>query len=201
MNFNNHFNIRIRKAISTLWSCRSTIGKNWGINPKVMAWIYTAIVRPRLAYAAFIWWPRCQIITVQKQLAKIQRLALISITGVMKTTPTAALEALLNIEPLHIYCESIAKATCIRLYQSSLLIKSNFGHADLWNRMVRDSTNLEMPRESWENNTAISNDSLTLYSDGSKFEGSAGTGIHCAQPQIDRSFALGSIATASLNKV
>lgn len=60
----------------------------------------------------------------------------------MKTTPTAALGAILNMEPLHIHIESVARATCLRLNQSSLLIDTNYGHAVLWNRMVNESPSL-----------------------------------------------------------
>lgn len=80
-----------------------------------MLWIYTAIVRPVLSYTAFIWWPRCK------------ELPIISIPGAMKSPPTAAFEALLNIEPLQIHIESVA--TCFRLNNSLLLIDANFGHA------------------------------------------------------------------------
>lgn len=216
INWNNHIQGRIRKATATLWSCRSAIGKNWGLSPKAMMWIYIAIVRPMLAYAAFIWWPRCKIEAIQKQLAKLQRLALLSITGAMKSTPTAALEALLNIEPLHIYVESMARATCLRLHQSSLLITSDYGHAALWNQMIKETPNLEMPfdsivpayrfdnkfqlylptRESWKNGTAINTSNcLTWYSDGSKTNNSSGAGIHCPELQINESFALGSFSS------
>lgn len=47
------------------------------------------------------------------------------ITGAMKSTPTAALEALLNIEPLHIHIEAVARASFLRLDQSSLFVGSN----------------------------------------------------------------------------
>lgn len=181
-----------------------------------MTWIYTAIVRPMVSYAAFIWWPRCKIGAVQKQLGKIQRLALISITGAMKSTPTAALEALLNIEPLHIYVESMARATCIGLNQSALLIKSDYGHSSLWNQMIKEAPSLDMPfdsitpvyrfdnkfhlsfptRESWKNGTAINNsNSLTWYSDGSRFNNLSGAGNHCPELQLSQSFALGASTT------
>lgn len=51
----------------------------------------------------------------RSQLSKFQRLALLSITRAMKSTPNAVLEALLNIEPLEIYIESVTRATCVTL--------------------------------------------------------------------------------------
>ena len=199
--------------------CRSAFGKNWGLSPKVLTWIYTAIVRPVIAYAAFIWWPRCQLGSVQSQLSKVQRLAIISITGALKTTPTAALEALINIEPLHIHVEAMARATCIRLNQSSLLVKSNFGHAKLWYNLISESPHLNMPhdkiqpayrfdrafnvhfpsRTDWRDNTAIpSENCITWFSDGSRRDDRAGSGIYCLQTHAAHSFPLGRLATTTI---
>jgi Reverse transcriptase (RNA-dependent DNA polymerase) len=216
LSWNDNTEYRCRKAISTLWMCRSAFGKNWGLSPKVLTWIYTAIVRPVIAYAAFIWWPRCQLGSVQSQLSKVQRLAIISITGALKTTPTAALEALLNIEPLHIHVEAMARATCIRFNQSSLLVKSNFGHAKLWYNLISESPHLNMPhdkiqpayrfdrafnvhfpsRTDWRDNSAIpSENSITWFSDGSRRDDRAGSGIFCPQTHAAHSFPLGRLAT------
>ena len=127
----------------------------------------------------------------------------------MKSTPIAALEALLNIEPLHIYIESVARATCIRLNQSYLLSQSNYGHASIWYKLVEESPSIEMPhdiispvyrfdnsfqlklptREDWKNDTAIPNNNcITWYSDGSKYDNLAGSGIYCPQTQLAISY-------------
>jgi hypothetical protein len=47
----------INKAYRAFWTCRGTFGKTWGLKPKVVYWIYTAVVRPIVTYAATIWWP------------------------------------------------------------------------------------------------------------------------------------------------
>lgn len=60
-NWNEHIGNRSCKAIAAFWQCRSAFGKDWGLKPNVLAWVYTAIVRPMLTYAAVIWWPKCQI--------------------------------------------------------------------------------------------------------------------------------------------
>lgn len=43
---------------------------------------------------------------MQAKLAKIQRLALIGATGAMKSTPSADIEAMLCLEPLHLFIEA-----------------------------------------------------------------------------------------------
>lgn len=95
LNFNEYINYKILKATYTLWQCRRVYGSRWGLTPTVLMWIYKAIIKPMLSYAAIIWWPRCQLSTVRKALEKVQRLALLGVTAAMKSTP-AALEVLLN---------------------------------------------------------------------------------------------------------
>lgn len=137
-----------------------------------------------------------EVRSIIKQLSKLQRLALLCITRAMKTTPAAALEALLNIEPLHLYVESIARSSCARLYQSNLLTKSNHGHAKLWNLMAKETPHIEMPcdaitpkyrfynefkvslptREDWTDNETMTNDaSWTWFSDRIKASGNSGS--------------------------
>ena len=41
----------IRKATTALMQYRRIVGKTWGIKPSMMKWIYTAIIRPIIAYA------------------------------------------------------------------------------------------------------------------------------------------------------
>jgi len=38
------------------------------VSPKVVYWLYTAVIRPMIAYAAVVWWPRVTYSTVAKQL-------------------------------------------------------------------------------------------------------------------------------------
>jgi hypothetical protein len=49
------------------------------------------------------------------ELNKLQRLARLAITGAMRTTPTAALEVLLGLLPLHVIIEAEAQAAIYRL--------------------------------------------------------------------------------------
>lgn len=61
-----------------------------------------------------------QITTINK-LQKLRRLAcVIAITGCMRTAPTAALEALIGLTPLHLYVQQEAAATAHRLWVSKL---------------------------------------------------------------------------------
>jgi len=50
-----HLENRCRSACSYFWICRRAFGQTWGLRPDMVHWIYTAIVRPRLLYAAVVW--------------------------------------------------------------------------------------------------------------------------------------------------
>jgi hypothetical protein len=50
----------INKAYKTLWTSRGTFGKTWRLKPKVIYWVYTAVVRPIVTCATTVWWPKTQ---------------------------------------------------------------------------------------------------------------------------------------------
>jgi hypothetical protein len=99
----------------------------------VIYWIYTAVVRLIITYAATIWWPRVKLKTSQAELGKLQRMACLGITGAMRTDPTAAMEVLLGLPPLHLQVEAEARIGNYRLRcNDQWKPKSEgFGHAYL----------------------------------------------------------------------
>jgi hypothetical protein len=109
----------VNKAYKASWTCRNTFGETWGLKPKVIYWIYTVAVRPIVTYAATIWWPRVKLKTHQVELSKLQRMAYLGITEAMRTAPTAptaAMEVLLGLPPLHLQMEEEAKVGNYRLH-------------------------------------------------------------------------------------
>jgi hypothetical protein len=100
------------KAYKALWTCRSIFGKTCVLNPKVVYWIYTAVLRPIFTYTATIWWPRVKLKTSQAELRKLQTMACLGITGAMRT---AAMGVLLGLPPLHLQVEMGAKIGNYRL--------------------------------------------------------------------------------------
>jgi hypothetical protein len=93
----------IDKAYKAFWTCRGTFGKTWGLKPKMVYWIYTAVVRPIVTYAATIWWLTVKLKTSQAELNELQRMACLGITEAMRTAPTAAMEVLLGLP--HCICK------------------------------------------------------------------------------------------------
>jgi hypothetical protein len=115
------------------------IWKTWGLKPKVLYKTYTAVVRPIVTYADTIWWPRVKLKTSQAELSKMLWVACLGITGAIKTTPTAAIEILLGLPPLHMQLEAEAMIGSYRLSCSEQWKPKSegFGHA----RMARNVEN------------------------------------------------------------
>lgn len=119
LNWNTHVENKINSGHKILNQCRRMVGKQWGIKPKIMRWLYTMVVRPSLTYASLVWWPRTELHTTQNELQKFQRIANLAITGCMRTTPSAALEIILGTPPLHVYIKQEAAMSALRIRSSN----------------------------------------------------------------------------------
>lgn len=53
--------------------CRREVGRTYGLNPKILLWLYTVVVRPASTYGAIVCWTRIQVQTVTKKLASVQK--------------------------------------------------------------------------------------------------------------------------------
>jgi hypothetical protein len=94
-------------------------------------WIYTAVVRPTVTYAATIWWPRVKFKISQAELSELQTMACVGITGEISTAPTVAMEVLLGLPPLHLPVEEEAKIGNYRLHcnEQRKPKSEGFGHS------------------------------------------------------------------------
>lgn len=210
LNWNSHLEQAIKKGTTALWACKKTIGKKWGLRPSMTHWIYTAIVRPRVTYASMIWWNKTTETTAQKKLAKLQRLACIAITGAMKGTPSNALNALLNLLPLHQYVQLQAEKSALQLSRTKLILEGDLvGHLmilrhfnlNLAEKTIEDwmarKANFDSPykviipsRQVWESGGPYFRPgSIIFFTDGSKMN--VGTGAGITGPGLNTSIAMG----------
>lgn len=97
-------------AYKAFWTCKGVLGKTLGLKPRVLHWIYTMVMRLILTCGSPVWWPMVRYNISRMELNKLWRLAFLAVTGVMKTTPTAALEVLLGVPPVHVMFEAEAQA-------------------------------------------------------------------------------------------
>ena len=187
-----HVRERLKKAKSDLMIARKLVTNTWGLTPQRMAWLYQSIVRPSIDYSCHVWArPGDCPPGLMRELDKIQRLALTSITACMYTTPTRALERLTNIKPLWLHLKEKAANTIARIYHS--VDKSNWdgigignkrGHLFIWKKYL--GINLRpIQSESVYNFSNITVDmsgrspqmvGITIFTDGSKTREGTGSG-------------------------
>ncbi|KAJ8946157.1 hypothetical protein NQ318_004408 [Aromia moschata] len=218
LNWNEHIANRTKKATSPMWACRRAFGCTWGLRPRILQWMYTAIVRPVITYGAIVWWPGTRTNKARKQLDKVQRLACLGITSAMRTAPSRAIEVLTGLPPLHLVIEHEAIRSAYRLNGLGHWIgeEQTTGHATIWNKatkncpvllMLQDSVEpticvspklgIQIPSwDDWDNkNNTICQNGIIWFTDGSKIGDKAGAGVYGKTTRIKLSFAFGSYAS------
>ena len=108
-----HINEKINKAKRFISQVAAITRNNWGPKPQLMRWAYLAIVRPMFCYASMIWGHRAQ--SLADKLRRINRMAMNTFGSFPRSTPTSALEVMLDVMPLHLHCLREGLATRIRL--------------------------------------------------------------------------------------
>lgn len=205
-----HSGRAITKAKKALWASRALVARNWGLSPKVMMWIYKQIVLPRLTYGCIVWWQRVRLKTLKDNLEKVQRIALMMVSGANRSTPTCGLVALLGDIPIHIHIEAIAIRTCARLSRNGTwvtngpqtahqLIEDRLalinegsdpdGAPIRWNSNYKYKTVIN-ERSSWQFGLHIAGNENCWYSDGSVREGKAALGICNLEKNIQKSLRI-----------
>ena len=123
LTWNTHIENQCKKAKGILMQCRRAIGPLWGFTPKTMKWIYTAVVRPLLTYAATIW---LNGMYKKKNLTlfnSVQRLGNILVTGALPSSPGTALNIITGTIPIDLLIEEEAAKGALRLQASNHWIK------------------------------------------------------------------------------
>jgi hypothetical protein len=97
-------------------------------------WLYTRAIRPSILYGALIWRPKVTQKTTKTQLGRIQRMACLAITGAMKSTPTAAMEVLLNLTLPNLLIMVEARMAHYRLHmlKQPADLKTETGLLSIW---------------------------------------------------------------------
>ena len=50
-----------REACAILWAMRQACGITWGLTPRMLHWLYTAMVKPVILHGAVVWWRRTRL--------------------------------------------------------------------------------------------------------------------------------------------
>ncbi len=115
LNWKFHIEYAVDKATSAYHQIRKMVGKNWGLQPKQMKWLYTDVIRQSLAYGAGIWIKGIERKGNVKQLERIQILACRAITGSKRSMSTASIQVITGIDPIDIYLKKVALTFMTRM--------------------------------------------------------------------------------------
>lgn len=197
LTFGPHIEKITTKATRALWMTRRALGAKWGLTPKLTHWIYTVMIRPIITYASFVWWPAVRTQKCRNKLTKVQRLACLGITGVKNSTPTAAMETMLDLPPLHKLVEVEAMMGAYRLWINKSVGAYRGGHGSILKQvehhpilgMMADKTTkkysftkpfrIKIPsREEWKSKRSILLQGTVAYTDGSKTKERTGVGVY-----------------------
>lgn len=101
--------IDVANVTNSFWACRKAVEvEERGFKTAMVGWLYSAIIRPSLAFAALFWWPATAKDWAKKMLLrKIQRLACMAVSQSFCTTLPAALEIMLNLPPLDVLLQKL----------------------------------------------------------------------------------------------
>lgn len=210
LNWNPHLDYAVKKATTAIWACGKLFGKTWGLSPKLALWSYTTIARPRITYASLVWWPKVNEKTAQAKLNKVQRLACLTATSAMRTTPTAAMEAMLHILPLHLYVKKEAELGALRQQRNKNNLEGDLiGHLRILKEFsitplvttvsdcMQKLPNMDIPYKTIETNRqmwarggpVVPLGTICFFTDGSKMGRHTGSGVY--GPGIRKSISMG----------
>ena len=203
LNWKAHIQAASAKATSTLFSCKRAIGPNWGLSPAVTRFIYTAIIRPSLAYAAVCWVHKAHLTEATTNLKKPQRLATLMITRAFPSTNSDALDIICALPPIgdYILAEALkgrsALKACNRWVNTN--IQPAHSHALSLSEKAAIIPELAMPHDATSPSLILTRpyttiiepradhgsyifntpDHLYIFTDGSKMNNLTGAGMVC----------------------
>ena len=189
------------KATANLFACKKAVGSSWGLSPKILRFIYAAIVRPSLAYAAVCWFHRSHLSAASSLLRKPQRLATLMITRAFPSSYAEGLDIICGLQPIQDFVLSEALKSRAALLSCKRWIPhpSPSSHAALINSTASPIAELAMPhdaiipllsldlpfsitiasRESVAEFSFTAPDHLYIFTDGSRCNDLSGSGMVC----------------------
>ena len=211
-----HINQTYKKGIKSLWATKSMIAKTWGLSPKMMLWVYKQIIIPRITYGSLTTW---KAINDKKSyfnmLNKIQRMALLMVTGAMRTTPTTALEVITNTIPIDVKVKSNAILAYKRLkyagtWREDSIPKGQASIVKIANKILRDNDEDNLNKtwfvgkhfkticdssKNWDNKNKYILNPLKIWTDASVYDAKSGIGIYSSELSISKSLRLNDKST------
>ena len=192
-----HIEDKIKTCKGALMRLLPIMRRTWSPQPRYTRWLYKDVILPILLYGCHLWAHKLDNNSraITNRLQKLHRLGLLSIANVRKSTPTAALEIMYDIPPLHLLVKERALNTLPRL--KSLQREGDWlptttggqkGHLSLLslNSQPVDDGTLSPPSPNFDQpfTTFITPKprfdlgGYLIFTDGSLIEGQSGAGVH-----------------------
>ncbi len=91
------------------------VGREWGLTPAKIKWVYTAIIKPKLLYGSVVWAYAINP-SSNKKLDRLQRRPLTHMVNPsFRSTPTKGMEVMLGLPPLSLSIKESALNVANRL--------------------------------------------------------------------------------------
>ncbi len=187
-----HITSRINVCKFLLNKTKAVVGREWGLTPDRLLWIYNTIIRPRISYGCVVWAHETNV-TNERNLDRLQRLSLSRIARCPRSIPMRALEVIMGITPLTLHLQEMAVQSMARIRK--WLKPSNWdgvdsrgktaGHRALSNAILKSIPEGSLPTDqilkykNWRRNDPQEGDpleSLNIFTDGSRLNERTGYG-------------------------
>lgn len=82
------YRTKINEAQKARFASRRLFRNTWGLQPKTIYWLYTAVMRPIITYGCLVWWQKEQQVVEIFKLWNSRRREYLGTTGAFRSTPT-----------------------------------------------------------------------------------------------------------------
>ncbi len=113
LTFGPHIREKVKKATRLLYCFKTSVGQLWGPSLYLTRGVLTGIVLSKITYGAMVWVGKAA--NHKKHLDKVQRLGLLAMAHVQRSTPTAGLEAILGVMPLDLHTQCVVARAVYRI--------------------------------------------------------------------------------------
>jgi len=208
LSWNAHINQKIRVAKALILRIHNALGRLWGPSPKLLKWAFTGIVQPALTYGSLVWAKAAQTVSFKKKLKRVNRLALMSMGHFRKSTPTAGMEIVNFLRPLHLHIAREATLAYVRTSGLTLTTNNNTHKSfasDILNvsfltesridNIIRSpnwSRNYQVVTESFASGNPETVGEIIAFTDGSLINENSGSGfVTIGKFDLENSYYLG----------
>ena len=202
LDFKTHITSKIKKAKALLFKIKGSIGKLWGPSPNLMRLMYVMMVRPMITYGSIVWAKRARFF--QPQLGRLQRLIMLCMAPMAKSTPTLGLEVIGGLMPLDLLVKGEAIKTMARISKRNPVIWDGVGDGQhrghlIWSRHAAvdagvESVSLDTASKtrSWDKRYVVDESTfghgipdvetgLCCFTDGSRIKSRTGWGFRLSR--------------------